>query len=64
MKLRPKELNISGGDSKPRLLEQGRNEGVPLLHAGPGGAVRKVVGIGGAISSTLRLSDQAARSIG
>ena len=28
------------------------------------GAVRKVVGIGGAISSTLRLSDQAARSIG
>ena len=28
------------------------------------GAVRKVVGIRGAISSNLRLSDQAARSIG
>jgi glycerol-3-phosphate dehydrogenase len=28
------------------------------------GAVRNVVGIGGAISSGLKLSDQAARSIG
>src|SRR6516162_10110843 len=44
--------------------EQAQRKRKGETRQGSHGAVRKVVGIRGAISSSLRLSDQAARSIG